>query len=226
MKRLSPVSHILSLALFVSGAVACDGATATGTQAQVTPLVAGTQAPASAFDHPAIAVPPKSRAVKRLTVAQLRNAIPIVAGKALGGPSGQPIQWRIDRDGTMVDALGPDGVASALGEPDYVQVTSEPAEPTPLYVKFADDMARDVCQRMAEADLSRPPATRSLRRFADVDANLRYLKLRFLGERLADNTSPPALRSLYDRVLQSDNEEAAWLAVCVAVLSSPSFHLY
>jgi len=72
-------------------------------------------------------------------------------------------------------------------------------------------MARDVCAKMKTTDLQR---------FDDVDANLRYLKLRFLGEKVADDDaeSVASLRKVY--------EAGGWSGACVALFSSPAFHLY
>ena len=193
------------------------------------------QVQAEPFEHPDLDVPPKSRAIKRLTVAQLRNSISVFAGD---DTKGRPVIWSIERDGRTVDALGESGVARALGEPDYVEVTEELAEPTALYVKFMDDMARDVCERMVQHDASPSAGERNLARLAaldgsspdaDVNANLRYLKLRLLGERLADDDDAAVadLKTVYDRILSASNDGAeAWHGVCVAIVSSPAFHLY
>ncbi len=203
-----------------------------GAAVQLTPT---STAQADPLDHPSLEVPPRSASVKRLTVSQLRNSIPVVAGAA--GP-GAPIAWRITRDGAVIDALGDRGVGRTLGEPDYVEVLQETAEPTPLYVKFMDDMGRDVCAQMVAADTAAPSAeARSLTRFANIDAsssddevnaNLRYLKLRFLGERLADEDDGGVadLKTVYDTVAAVEAPAEAWHAVCVAMLTSPAFHLY
>ncbi len=157
------------------------------------------------FEHPPVDLPPQSRGIKRLTVSQLRNSLPVVAGNG--------ITWTTKHGGEEVDLLGPRALAPTLGEPDFVQTTTEAAEPTALYVKFMDDMSRDVCVKMNAAG--------TLTKFEDVDANLRYLKLRLLGEKIADDDT----ESIADlRAVHTSG--GGWVPVCVAVMSSPAFHLY
>ncbi|MFT7623549.1 MAG: hypothetical protein ACI9WU_002732 [Myxococcota bacterium] len=156
------------------------------------------------FDHPPVDLPPTSRAIKRLTVQQLRNLLPVVAGPG--------ISWTL-RDGSQdVELLQPEALGRTLGEPDYVQVTHEAAEPTALYLKFMDDMARDVCTKMDEAGTLAPSA--------DRDQNLADLKLRMLGERVPDADAD----AVADLAVVHD--AGGYLAVCVALMTSPAFHLY
>ena len=64
-----------------------------------------------------------------------------------------------------------------------------------------------------------------------IDRNLRYLKLRMLGEKVADSDTKAItdLRTVFDLAANSakaNRARSGWRAVCVALLSSPSFHLY
>jgi hypothetical protein len=156
------------------------------------------------FDHPAIELPPTSRGIKRLTVQQLRGAI-----DAIAGPDGS---WTVKVDGQEIDVLSPQALARTLGEPDYIAVTHEAAEPTALYAKFMTDMARDVCAKLDAAD--------DLRVGENAVENLARLKLRMLGERVADGDA----EAVADLVAVLD--AGGYTAVCVALMTSPAFHLY
>jgi len=195
--------------------------------------------PGLPVDHPPVELAPVSRAPERLTVDMLQASLPIVAGD---GADGRPITWTITRNNRAVEALSDEGLGRTLGRPDYVQVTEEPALPTPLYAKLMDDMARDVCAKIVVADLARPDASaRTLTRFAPlapgpeaadpaaVGSNLRYLMLRFHGQKIAadDEASIADLRALYDATSSGGADpRAGWTAVCVGLLVSPSFHIY
>lgn len=178
-------------------------------------------------DHPPLDGPPASRGVTRLSTEQLRLSLPIVAGTTA---SGAPIGWTLPGNKSDVDALGDDGLAATLGKPDYVQVMTEDLSPSSLYVKLMDDMARDVCAKMGAADAVRQGEDRVLTRFVSADAasiavNLRYLKLRFLGERVADDDPVSDLAAVYEAASKKSDSEG-WAAVCVALLTAPAFHLY
>jgi hypothetical protein len=138
--------------------------------------------------------------------------------------------------------------SATLGEPDYLSVVDENLEPSPLYLKFMGDAARDACTRTANADASLAQAQRTLTRFvglsdttashrAAVDENLRYLKLRFHGVKVAaDDDAPIAgLRALFDAAVKGAAGTATptqahvkegWRVVCVALLTAPEYHLY
>ncbi|HZO12182.1 MAG TPA: hypothetical protein VFB62_02960 [Polyangiaceae bacterium] len=147
------------------------------------------------------APPAPGRRSVRMTVDQLARSLPVVAG---ADDAGLPITWSYP---DVVDAfalLGP-----TLGDPDYVRVTDEPAVADALYVKFMSDVALNVCAQMTDSTLVR---------FESFDENLRYLHLRFLGERLTDQPTSDALRAVFDA--------GGWQAVCVALIESPPFHIY
>jgi hypothetical protein len=97
-----------------------------------------------------------------------------------------------------------------------------------------------------DADAARNDAkTRVLVRFAGpadsldsngsgVDANLRYLKLRFHAVYIPENETATLapLRELFRTVSVSTTGAAevkarsAWMAICVALTTSPEFHIY
>jgi hypothetical protein len=176
--------------------------------------------------------------VKRLTVQQLRNTLPALAGSDSVGP----ITWRLPFFGG-VDAFSEKGVGAVLGEPNYTSRVEEPRDVSPLYLKFVDDMSRDVCRTMALHDYG--PGDENpvvLTRFVDkddlsdsgaIDTNLRYLSLHLLGEYIApdDEETLLPLRTLFNQAVDFEDEEhkrarEGWYTVCVALVASPSFHLY
>jgi hypothetical protein len=70
-----------------------------------------------------------------------------------------------------------------------------------------------------------------------VRNNLRYLKLRFHGIKVApaDDTQVAELATLFDKAIKGaaagksitqDHVFEGWRAVCVALLTAPEFHLY
>jgi hypothetical protein len=72
---------------------------------------------------------------------------------------------------------------------------------------------------------------------ANVDANLRYLKLRFHGVKVADSDDVPiaTLRKLFDDSVKAAagtstptaaHVKEGWRTVCVALLQAPEYHLY
>lgn len=193
------------------------------------------------LDPPGGELPPASAATRRMTVAQLAASIPVVAGD---DASGRPITWTVSYRGRSYDALDPQVLGATLGDPNYRDVTEEFAVPSTLYLKFMDDMARDVCAKMIAADRARGEgAPLTLVREAplaavdgpEIDANLRYLSLRFTGVHLADGDAEgtAALRALFDAAVagsagRDDAARAAdaWEAVCVGLMLSPAFHIY
>ena len=180
-------------------------------------------------DHPPLDGPPASRSVTRLSTEQLRLSLITTFGTDAGG---KPMAWSFQGKNGDIDALSDDGLAATLGKPDYVQVMAEDLSPSSLYVKLVDDMARDVCPKAIAADAGRAQADRVLTRFAGADEaaqakNLRYLKLRFLGEASEDDDPVADLAAVYAAAASgADAEDSGWTAVCVALLTSPAFHLY
>ena len=112
------------------------------------------------------------------------------------------------------------------------------------FAKFMDDMARDVCGKMVVSDAAQTdPSKRVLTPYSefsnlddatDINKNLRYLKLRYFGERLADDDDGGVaeLKSVFDAAVQATSGDAqkkgrqAWNTVCIALFLSPQFHIY
>ena len=175
-----------------------------------------------------------SGGAQRMSVRQLRASLPVI----LGGET-----WKVGA------VNGFDARSVTLGEPDYIGVVDENFEPSPLYVKFMGDMARDACNRALAVDVAQPTmAIRSIEKFvgltdtvasnkAGVDENLRYLRLAFHGMKVAATDEQPiaALRTLFDESVKAAKGTGAltqahvtegWRTVCVALLTAPEYHLY
>lgn len=184
---------------------------------------------------------PTTAGLRRLSVDELQASIPVAAGL---DEEGQPIIWRTLTNGKLVDALSDEGVGTMLGRPDYVAVTAEDTSPNSLYVKFARDMSREVCDAMVKADLARSGEA-TLWRYAPVDAtpsdtqltqNTQYLVLRFLSLRLdADDPMLASFREVYavgsatfepGGFEDGNAQTEGWRAVCIALLEDPAFHIH
>ncbi len=154
---------------------------------------------------------------KRLSVEHLRKSI----GALFPG-----IDWTDRRGRSMFDLL-----SRTLGEADYISVNTEVTEPNPLFAKFMDDMAGQVCLKAVNADLRQMDNTQRMVMVhqEDVDQNLRHLRLKMHGIYVGDSSMEGLndLRTLYDEVLASTNQtRQAWFAVCVAMLTAPEFMAY
>lgn len=182
----------------------------------------------------AVVTGPQSADIQRLTVRQLAQSMPVV----LGGNT-----WMVG------SAQGFNARSATLGEADYLGTVDENLEASTLYQKFMGDAARDGCTRTANADAALAAGSRVLMRFtgltdtvtsnaSGVDANLRYLKLRFHGVKVnaTDTTSIGALRTVFTDAVRGAQGTATtasqvhvkegWRAVCVALLTAPEYHLY
>jgi len=194
-------------------------------------------------DHPPLdpsKAPITSAQTRRLTVEQLRRSFPVAFGK---DQDGEDITWRVGNKN------GLDENADTMGEADYIITTEEILEPSPLYVKFADDAARSVCDQVLASDWTKAaPADRTLLRRvekadtvatnpAGIDANLRYLELRMHGVKIADDDTATVepLRALFTTTVDAfaagstpteEHVKEGWRVVCVALLTAPEFHIY
>jgi hypothetical protein len=177
--------------------------------------------------------------IRRMTVDEVGASVPIVAGK---DETGKPITWTVKKNANTFDGYANEGYGASLGRPDYVNVTAENPEPSPLYAKFARDMALDVCGKIMKADLARAAGEpMTLWRKTKVDGsataamnqeNLQYLVLRFLGLRVT--TTDPMLAALETvraeaaanpKDAAGNAEAQGWQAVCVALFQDPAFHI-
>ena len=232
---MKKVLWILACSAFV---IACqDTPAGTGDGVGLDSKVEG---PALPVDHPEVTItrPIQSAYPQRLRVGQLRGILPAVMGTEVDGGI---ITWRVG------STPGLDTYGDTLGEADYINITEDNLEPSPLYLKFMDDAARDVCNRALNADYIKTVATdRTILRYVDktqtvtnapaaIDTNLRYLKLRFHGIKVADDSEIAGLRTMFNQVtlaaagttsVDSNDSKEGWRAVCVTLVMAPEFHFY
>jgi len=118
-------------------------------------------------------------------------------------------------------------LSATLGKPDFVEITHETLEPTPLFLKFLDDAARSICGKMVEADRAAPEAEQILLG-DDVDQRLSTLLLRFHSRRVTpDDPRIGTWRWLHQSAtFATQDPTAAWYAVCVALFTHPDFYSY
>ncbi|MFO0593488.1 MAG: hypothetical protein U0441_38460 [Polyangiaceae bacterium] len=227
---------VVCTGLFGLALLSCDstgGKSGEGPSVAVSP--GGDALPA---DHPPLdssQLPIRSAKTQRLSVAQLRGTVPAAMGK---DADGNDIVWM------LYSYPGLEKLADVLGEADYANRTSDNLEISPLYLKFMDAAARDVCGKAIDADLKKSDAkTRVILRYVEktdtvesnpdgVDKNLRYLKLRMHGVKIADDDPTPLvpLRKLFAdataATVSADASVEGWRVVCVGLLTAPEFHLY
>jgi hypothetical protein len=162
------------------------------------------------------------RHTRRLTVDHLRRAIPDL----FGGET-----WRLRRGGTDYSLI--DSLSSTLGEADYNEITTSLTAPSPLFQKFMDDMAGQMCSKAVQSDLQTATEThRLVLRFPDdLDSNLRFLRLKFHGIHVPEDADPTTdglddLRRLFSDIASSEDEQSAWIGVCMAMVTAPEFLAY
>ncbi len=158
----------------------------------------------------------QGKTARRLSVAQLRRSIPQLFGGAT---------WTSGTN-QLFDTL-----ARTLGEADYVQVTYDNLQPNPLFAKFMDDMAGQVCGKAVPADaMQADPAQKQVVRYPmDVDANLRFLRLKLHGILVPEGQTAglSGLQKLFADVKADTNSaDKAWIAVCVAMVTAPELMSY
>lgn len=154
-----------------------------------------------------------------MSVDQLRRSIPLL----FGGET-----WTMPFRGEQANAF--DLLSRTLGEPDYVEVNDENREPSPLFAKYMDDMAGDVCTKaIARDETAGANDERLVMVEEDVDQNLRFLRLKLHGLYVPqDSTDGIAeLRALFDDILaETSDARIAWYGVCVAMLTAPELMAY
>jgi hypothetical protein len=159
----------------------------------------------------------EGKLARRISVAQLERSIPALF---------DGITWTV-RAGRN-DANAFNALSRTLGEPDYIAVTTENRDPSPLFAKYMDDMAGDVCGKAIERDVA-GTAEKLVMVEEDVDANLRFLRLKLHGIWVPDGSTEGLedLRRLYDDIYgETDDVAQAWFGVCVAMLTAPELMAY
>ena len=153
---------------------------------------------------------------RRLRVDQLRRSIPML----FNGITWTDAQGN-NRFNTMV---------ATLGEADYEERYQDETSPSPLFAKFMDDMAGQVCAKAVAQDGQEPdPNQRVLMPYPDdILKNLRFLRLKLHGIHVpVDGTDGLlGLRHLYRSVQSETGSLDGWNAVCIAMITAPEFMLY
>lgn len=161
------------------------------------------------------------RVAHRLSVDQVRRSVPAL----FGGET-----WTVGNGRNT--SVGFDALARTLGEPDYIQSTTNNLDASPLFAKYMDDMAGDVCNKAVTRDrgATSPSEKLVVRHPTDVDQNLRFLRLKLHGILVPDGSTAglDELRSLYEAVTRDAGGDVnqGWFAVCVAMLTAPEFMAY
>lgn len=163
---------------------------------------------------------PDLRSSRRITVDQLRRSIPLL----FGGET-----WTTRFQQREVEVI--DGLARTLGEADFLEVTTPNVEPGPLFQKFMDDMAANLCTKSVIADLSGGGEGLVVRHGDDIEANLRFLRLKFHAIHVPEDAAPEtdgldALRALYADLAAAHDANTAWIGVCIALVTAPEFLAY
>lgn len=209
MKTISQIGALMILC----GSIACE---AEKTPAEpVTPrekeIVTPEMQPEMPADHPNMGeLSVLSRGPRRMSVDQIERSIEKIGEL----PAGSVV---LDRS-----------LALALGRPDYLQVTEESLEPSPLFMKFMMDLSGYICTALSDYDPMRPKEQRILGRFDDLEENIRFMLFRFTGLEgpMADNYVERlkvvhAAGAAGARGVPGGSE-----AVCMALFTSPEFLIY
>lgn len=217
----------------VAGLVACKGEAPLDTTPPApttTPPVDVRSGPGTQVDIDPAATPPEDpfRARRRMDLDQLDASIRVVTGG---------IGWTETRSGREVNLF--EDLAQTLGKPDYLQITDEDLEPSAMFQKFLDDAARSVCDRLMDAEASRPTAERTFFVHAQPRsslseqpeatlANLQHLLLRFHGRKLAADAPEmePWVWLMRSGEHVTDDQATVWRTVCVGLITHPDFYTY
>jgi hypothetical protein len=159
-------------------------------------------------DLPSLAV--LSRGPRRMSVEQLERSIEQIGELPAGS------------------VRFPESLALTLGRPDYGRVTEESLEPSPLFMKFMLDLGGIACKSLADLEPMRPVEQRVFTRYPELDQNLDFMLLRFIGMEGAEAEPYRArLREVHARGARSARGAiAGYEAACIALFTSPEFLLY
>lgn len=131
-------------------------------------------------------------------------------------------------------------LSATLGKPDYIDSTQEDLTVSLLFEKFLGDAAQVVCSELVAREQTVSAEERVLLVHAEpestpaddaegVEANLRYLLLRYHGQDLSEGDPRITPWSwLFESSLHVNdgNTMSAWQAVCVALIIHPDFYSY
>ena len=152
------------------------------------------------------------RQLKRMTVAQVRDAMEQISGVPWG--SSNQSNW--------------DVYSNTLGVADYQSRVKSDRAPSVMFQKFLDDAAVETCSAWIDLpdssffSIDRESTTRE-----DIQANI--LHIHWLIQGKARNYTPIVddYSELFFTVLQrTTSADLAWQSVCVASFTHPDFFMY
>lgn len=151
-----------------------------------------------------------SRAPRRMSVEQLERSLDVIGNLNPG------------------DVVIPPDLAFTLGRPDYLRITEESVDPSPLFMKFMIDLGGFFCAAIAEAENVRPAAERVFTRHATLSDNLSSMLVAFTGIDGPDAEPYVArLRRVHEAARSGPRGDlSGYEAVCLALFTSPEFLLY
>jgi hypothetical protein len=168
------------------------------------------------------------RARRRMDIAQLDASMNVVSGG---------IGWtEIDGDGQETNLF--ETLGATLGVPDYVTRTREDLSASVVFEKFLGDASRSICSAMVGREMGGPTERVLMKHVSDsddwesnpvaIEANMRYLLLRFHGVKLGPGD--PGLQSWIWLFRSSTHDGSAppiaWHTLCVALFTHPDFYSY
>jgi hypothetical protein len=215
-----PILHIVGLLALVAG---CD-ATTPGTGAAPQPEAFSHATPTEhgpaqlGPDGVVPADPEEGQRAHRMTVDQLRRSIPALFGG---------LTWTLPTRQGEVEGFT--ALARTLGEADYIEATHDNTDPSPLFAKFMDDMAADVCRAAVARDAAGGSPRLVVQHPDDVQANLRFLRLKLHGIYVPEGSQEglQGLTALHDDILaETQDPDQAWWGVCIAMLTAPELLAY
>lgn len=159
----------------------------------------------------------ESRARLRMNIDQLQASMKHITG--VDWMSGNKVLW--------------DEFRTSLGVPDYQETVSEDLTANVIFQKFLQDAATYSCQEWREHNGSAGPYAFFGEAYDETDSdtvvdNLRYLR-RLVHGHFEDGEDPmiQSLQELHTLVYQrTQDHEATWNTVCVALFTHPDFYTY
>lgn len=163
--------------------------------------------------------PAAARDLRRMDIDQLDAAIQRATGR----------RWLDSFGNSQFEAF-----ATTLGKPNYYSSVTEDLSVSLLFEKFLGDAARVTCDSAVNANepglfkfVARDTAWSASSQPA-IEANIRYLVLRFHGKSL--RAGSPELEPwnwLYQSTaFRTGQPKLAWRALCVALVTHPDFVAY
>lgn len=151
------------------------------------------------------------RAMKRMTIAQVRDSMEQITGTRWGGNTSK---WNTYSD--------------SLGVPDYQQRMEPDLSPSVVFQKFLNDAAAESCTEWMEESATMFSVDPQSQNLEDLRSNIDYLRWQIQGHRRGEN--PPIMNdylALYQSVYSRTGDAMdAWNTICVGMFTHPDFWMY